>query len=64
METLTTNTQATANYNQIASDIMDLFDNLGFTSDTPNDPAVIQSQIVDVIRKTIEGNVNYASVTG
>ena len=64
METLTTNTQATANYNQIASDIMELFDQLGFTSDIQNDPAVIQRQIVDVIRKTIEGNVNYASVTG
>jgi hypothetical protein len=64
METLTTNTQATANYNQIASDIMELFDQLGFTSDIQNDPAVIQRQIVDVIRKTIEGNVNYASTTG
>lgn len=64
METLTTNTQATATYNQIASDVMELFDQLGFTSDIQNDPAVIQSQIADVVRKNIEGNVNYASITG
>lgn len=64
MNTLTTSTQATATYNQIASDVMELFDQLGFTSDIQNDPATIQSQIVDVIRKNIEGNTNYASVTG
>lgn len=64
METFTTNTQTTATYNQIASDIMELLDQLGFTSEIRNDPAIIQRQIVDVIRKNMEGNINYASLVG
>lgn len=61
---LTTNTQAEANYQLAAIDIMDLFDSLGFTTDKQIDPSIVRQEIVLAIRNRIEGNTFYAEVCG
>ena len=59
METLTSNTQAEATYNQVALDIIDIFDLKGFTTDQPVDVSELQVDIVNRIRQRVEGNINY-----
>ena len=58
--TISTNTQSTANYLAAADDIMNVFDNFGFTTDNPCvDAAELRTLIANCIRNQIEGNVNY-----
>ena len=57
METLTSNTQAEATYNQVALDIIDIFDLKGFTTEQPIDTSELQVDIVNRIRQRVEGNV-------
>jgi hypothetical protein len=58
--TISTNTQSTANYLAAADDIMNVFDNFGFTTDNPCvDTAELRTLIANSIRNSIEGNVNY-----
>lgn len=57
--TITTTSQASANFLRAGEQIMLFMDELGFTSDTYNDPEMIKHTIAQIIRESIEGNVNY-----
>jgi hypothetical protein len=56
--TITTNSQATINYLVAASRIVNLMDGLGFTSNERHDPEFIRHTVAEIIRDSIEGNVN------
>lgn len=60
MNTITTNTQMSANISQAAAEIQELLEQTGFTSD--NQVNNLHIQICDIIKKNIEGNTNYAKV--
>jgi TfoX/Sxy family transcriptional regulator of competence genes len=64
METLTTNTQATLNYYQIASDIVDVMEKFEFTTELPIETGALQNEIVNAIRNRLEGKTNHAPITG
>ena len=57
--TITTTSQATANFLTAADKIMNLMDELGFTSDQRQDPNMIRHTVAQIIRESIEGNVYY-----
>lgn len=64
METVTTNTTAHLNYVCAKDAILDIIDEYGFTTSQSFDQCEMENKIIEAIRKNIEGNVNYASVTG
>ncbi len=49
--TRTSNTQADLNVCQAADDIIEIFEKLGFTSDTPPDIELLRHSIVEAIQK-------------
>lgn len=60
MDTLTSNTQALANYRAAADDILSVLDDFNFRTDTRFEPNDLKERIVEAIRQKVEGNVNYA----
>ena len=58
----TSNTQTTKNYNSAAGDIIELLDDLGFTSASQYDPEMLKQTIVQIIRQNIEPTDNYIEV--
>jgi len=64
MDTLTSNTQAQANYEAAADVILAIMDDFNFRTDTRFDPTELKRKIVKAIQVSIEGNVNYAQSTG
>ena len=56
--TITITSQANANFLKASEQILLFMDELGFTSNTYNDPEMIKHTIAQIIRETIEGNVN------
>ena len=60
----TTNTQVTSNYDAAAESILDVLSYAGFTTENPFDEKELKQKIVEAIRRNMEGNVNYASITG
>lgn len=64
METITSSTQAFANYVAAADAILKILDNYKFTTDTPFDAPKLKREIVAAIQLSVEGNTNNARVTG
>lgn len=64
MNTITSNTQAQALYSEAADDILAVLDDFNFQTDIRFDPADLKARIVAAIQKKVEGNTNYAQVTG
>ena len=50
METITTNTTTDLNICQAADDIIEIFNDLGFTSDVPPDVEVLRHLIIETIQ--------------
>lgn len=64
MNTITSNTQAQANYEAAADVILAIMDDFNFRTDTQFDPTELKRKIVKAIQTSIQGNTNYAQVTG
>ena len=60
MNTITTTTQAQANYEAAADVILAIMDDFNFRTDTQFEPVELKRKIIKAIQSTIEGNVNYA----
>lgn len=64
MNTITSNTQAQALYSEAVDDILTILDDFNFRTDTRFDPADLKARLVNAIQKKVEGNTNYAPITG
>ena len=67
MFTQSSNTQTDLNVCQAADDIIEIFEKLGFTSDTPPDIELLRHSIVEAIQKrttpkVVEGTLGEANV--
>ena len=63
METKTSNTIADLNVCLAADDIIEIFEQQGFTSDTPPDIEQLRHLIVTAIQNRTEGTTTHASFT-
>ena len=62
MNTLTTNSQINANYEQSVTDIIEMMDKYGFQTEIPFNPKDFREMITKCIRNNIQGedyNVTY-----
>ena len=57
------NPRTTLIYNEIAQKVIELFERNGFTAEYPVSSIGLQLEIANILRETIEGNVNYSIAT-
>ena len=58
--TLNFNASLDANCKSAALEISDWLDDIGFSAEHPMDPSLFHSKLSEIIKRNIEGNVNYA----
>jgi hypothetical protein len=63
IDTINSNTEANLNYCQAADDIIEIFEQQGFTSDCEPDVELLRHLIVSAIQNRIEGDNSHEQTT-
>ena len=61
MNTFTKITQSESNYEMATEEILSVIDQFGFYTDRKFDSVDFKNKITEIIKKNVEGNVNYVS---